>query len=119
MKRALVVLIALISCAATAAAQQPQAATVVPSCGSVTYDAGRPAPLTQTTDGKLCGAAAITGAIPSQGYTAAVQLTRPANTTAYAANSVVGPTAAALTFPNMGPSGWTPKPSGDWDADAA
>lgn len=36
---------------------------------------------------------------------AAVSYTRPANTTAYAANDVEGATAAAFTFPNMGPPG--------------
>lgn len=41
----------------------------------------------------------------SQGFSAAVSVTRPANTTAYAANDVVGATAAAITFASMGPSG--------------
>lgn len=34
-----------------------------------------------------------------------VSVTRPANTTAYTAGDVVGAAAAAITFPNMGPSG--------------
>jgi hypothetical protein len=34
--------------------------------------------------------------------TASVDFTRPADTTAYTANDVVGATAAALTFPNLG-----------------
>lgn len=38
----------------------------------------------------------------SQAYSAALTITRPANTTAYAANDVVG---GALTFPTMGPTG--------------
>lgn len=33
-----------------------------------------------------------------------VSFTRPSNTTAYTANDVVGATAAALTFPDIGPS---------------
>ena len=43
--------------------------------------------------------------LPTQGYSAAVSVTRPANTNTYAANDVVGAAAAALTFPTMGPSG--------------
>lgn len=38
-------------------------------------------------------------------YTAAVSNTRPADTTAYTAGDVVGPTAAAWLFPSIGPSG--------------
>lgn len=37
-------------------------------------------------------------------YAAAVSFTRPANTTAYTAGDAVGATAAAITFPTMGPS---------------
>jgi hypothetical protein len=39
------------------------------------------------------------------GYSARVSLTRPSNTNTYGANDVVGALAAALTFPDMGPSG--------------
>lgn len=56
---------------------------------SVPLSAGAPLPVTTAT----------------QGYTSAVTVTRPANTTAYTANDVVGATAAAITFPSMGPSG--------------
>lgn len=37
------------------------------------------------------------------GYRSSVTATRPANTTAYTAGDVVGATAAALTFSNIGP----------------
>ena len=53
---------------------------------------------------QITGGAAVT----SQGYSAAVTLTRPADTSAYAANDVVGAatgSTAALTFADMGPSG--------------
>lgn len=43
--------------------------------------------------------------VKNQGFSSAVSVTRPANTTAYAAGDVVGATAAAITFPSMGPSG--------------
>jgi hypothetical protein len=39
------------------------------------------------------------------GADVALSITRPANATAYTANDVVGATAAALTFANMGPAG--------------
>ena len=43
--------------------------------------------------------------LASTGYSAKVSTTRPANTTpAYDANDVVGATAAAWTFPDVGPS---------------
>lgn len=41
----------------------------------------------------------------SNAYTSAPTVTRPANTTPYAAGDVVGATAAAITFPSAGPSG--------------
>lgn len=47
-------------------------------------------------------------ALPSRGYSAAVALTRTADTNAYAANDVLGAatgSTAALTFASMGPSG--------------
>lgn len=40
-----------------------------------------------------------------EAYSAPVSFIRPNDTTAYLAGDVVGPTAAALAFPNMGPSG--------------
>lgn len=42
--------------------------------------------------------------VKSQGFSSKVSITRPANTTAYTAGDVVGATAAAITFSNMGPS---------------
>lgn len=39
------------------------------------------------------------------GASVALSITRPANATAYTANDVLGATAAALTFANMGPPG--------------
>lgn len=48
-------------------------------------------------------------AVTSQGYSSGkVSVTRPANTTAYSAGDVVGATAAAITFPTIGPSGGGP-----------
>lgn len=38
-------------------------------------------------------------------FSAAVAVTRPANTTGYTANDVVGAAAAAITFPDIGPRG--------------
>lgn len=40
--------------------------------------------------------------IHGRGYCSQVTVTRPANTTAYAAGDVVGATAAAITFPDIG-----------------
>lgn len=39
------------------------------------------------------------------GTSVALSITRPGNATAYTANDVLGATAAALTFPNIGPAG--------------
>lgn len=39
------------------------------------------------------------------GASVALSITRPGNATPYTANDVLGATAAALTFPNMGPAG--------------
>ncbi|PAQ00910.1 hypothetical protein LRP31_25475 [Mesorhizobium mediterraneum] len=39
------------------------------------------------------------------GYSASVTITRPADTTAYTAGDVVGPTVAALEFPQIGAAG--------------
>ena len=51
-------------------------------------------------------AAAGVGAVTTRdSYAAAVTITRPANQTPYTAVDVVGATAAAITFPSMGPSG--------------
>lgn len=45
--------------------------------------------------------------VTNGGYTAQVSITRPSNTTAYTAGDVVGATAAAITFPTIGPAaGW-------------
>lgn len=41
------------------------------------------------------------------GYTSQVSVTRPADTTAYAAGDVVGAAAAAITFPNIGAAAGT------------
>ncbi len=46
----------------------------------------------------------LTGAPTGAGYTSSATATRPANTTAYTALDVVGATAAALTFENVGPA---------------
>jgi hypothetical protein len=43
--------------------------------------------------------------ISSTGYSASVSVTRPANTNTYGVGDVVGATAAAWSFPLMGPSG--------------
>lgn len=48
----------------------------------------------------------ITGEGGGSGYGGTpVSVTRPADTTAYAAGDVVGAAAAAISFPNLGPSG--------------
>ena len=54
------------------------------------------------------GVASGTGlALATQGYSAAVSVTRPADTAVYAANDILGPatgSTAAITFPSMGPA---------------
>lgn len=45
------------------------------------------------------------GSLTSQGYSAAVSITRPANATPYTANDVVRDVTNQLQFPSMGPSG--------------
>lgn len=49
--------------------------------------------------------ASATFAQASVGYSASVSVTRPSNTNTYAIGDVVGATAAAWSFPLMGPSG--------------
>lgn len=53
----------------------------------------------------VTSSAGLPVSVLTQGYTAAVSVTRPANVTDYTANDVVGATAAAISFPSMGPSG--------------
>lgn len=59
-------------------------------------------PFTDNGDGTQTPLFGLAGS--NQGYTAAVSVTRPANQTPYTANDVLGATAAAITFPTMGPS---------------
>jgi hypothetical protein len=82
----------LMAFASSAHAQQSNA-SVVASCGSVTYVAGRLYPLTQDTTGKACGAS--TGTI-SGTVTANLGAATKVSTAALAANLVVNAAASNL-----------------------
>lgn len=101
MKNLLRVLAALL-CVSLSIPVAAQSVRVVTACGSALatpFDVGfSPNVLLIDVNGNLCNAPL------TQGYKAAVTVTRPANATAYTANDVLGATAAAITFPSVGPA---------------
>lgn len=73
-------------------------ATAEATAAAPAYTEGQDAPLSQDRSGNL---RVITN---SSGYSSQITVTRPANTTAYSDGDIVGATAAAITFTNLGPA---------------